>query len=98
MIRRAPQVGESSQAGTKIALRPSSTEEFKFLPPSFLEENQRAFDEEDLKTAHRMAQEEADQANAANPLKSQLNALKKIEKSKDEDIEWCSKKTIAKKV
>jgi len=106
VIRRAPQVRESSQARAKISLRTSSDEEFNYLPPTFIEENLRAFeelarrqaqDEEDLRTAHRVAQEEADQANTTNPLKSQFSTLNQIKKSKDEDIEWCSKKTKLRK-
>ena len=71
VIRRAPQIREYSQSGTKIALRTSIAEEFNYLRPDMLQENQRAFeelarrqvqDEEDLNTAHMIAQEEADQA------------------------------------
>ena len=97
MIRRAPKVEESPQDGAKIALRTSSAEEFHYLPLAMLPENQRAFeelarrqahDEEDLRTAHRITQEEADQDQAANPLKIRFRALKMIQKNKDEDIEW----------
>jgi len=44
VTRRAPKVGESSQARAKTILRTSSADEFNYLPPAFLEENQRAFE------------------------------------------------------
>ena len=98
VIRRTPQQGESSQARGKIALGTSGAGELNYLPADVLEEHKFAQealelkntqDREDLKFAYQLARQEAAEAKVKNPLLSQVSAMDKIEKEKEEDLKFC---------
>ena len=88
--------GLSSQVGVKIPLRTSNADEFDYLPDEVIEENRRALeklerrklqDKKDLRAAYRQVSKER-----KFPLSSQADAMKLIEKGKNEERAWCFEK------
>ena len=79
-----------------MTLRTSDVDEFDYFSDGVREENRRAFEEleqktlldkKDLKSAYHLV---AQEANFKFPLSSQAEAMKKLQKGKNEDLTLCS--------